>query len=242
MAYILLTESDYDMNVYLDWLGQYGQVEVLGTLVQDQDEVNNLIASNEARFRNAQFIVFSGGSDIDPKYFNIDLQEDELDRYKIKLPNNRRDFIEDQYFRLARKYSLPVLGICRGIQFINCLMGGSLCFDLGSETDCMKHTEYPDRSSFYHEIIPERDSWLMRLLEIHENQYVASRHHQAVKNIAPGLKLAARSPDGIIEFLESKKSQDKIALMQFHPEFMYKENRNSELADRIGRLFCNSRI
>jgi putative glutamine amidotransferase len=111
--------------------------------------------------------------------------------------------------RRAVAASLPVLGICRGQQVINVALGGTLHQHL-PEHD--KH-DLP-RSHLAHEIQVEAGSELERAAE-GDPVMVNSLHHQAIKDLAAGLRVTARSPDGVVEALEAG---DRVVAVQCHPE------------------------
>ena len=124
---------------------------------------------------------------------------------------SKRDLLEISWLKEA--YSkMPVLGICRGLQISNVVLGGTLFEDLSSEK--VKHTSnktaiagepQPLLESSYHDIVFE-DGKRIR---------VNSRHHQGIKDLAPGLKPLARcSDDDLLEMVEG----DKSLFVQWHPE------------------------
>lgn len=103
----------------------------------------------------------------------------------------------------------PVFGICRGQQLINVAFGGSLFAHIddhdghGQPRDILAHPVDVDPDSELGRVAPAR---LM----------VNSLHHQAVRDLAPGLRATAHSPDGIIEALES--DDGLVVAVQSHPE------------------------
>lgn len=144
-------------------------------------------------------IVFTGGADIHPSLYGIQSLEN----------ISERDLCEKEYFRYYNG-RIPIVGVCRGMQLINSLMGGDLYSDLVTDIS-EKHSIHLPHNKFssYHKIISEGSSL------VSDGTYlVNSRHHQAVKNVAPGLSIKGKAEDGTIEILED---QDKI-LVQFHPE------------------------
>lgn len=103
----------------------------------------------------------------------------------------------------------PVFGICRGQQLINVAFGGSLFAHIddhdghGEARDILAHAVDIDPDSELGRVAPQR---LM----------VNSLHHQAVKDLAPGLRATAHSLDGIVEALES--TDGLVVAVQSHPE------------------------
>ena len=120
---------------------------------------------------------------------------------------------------------LPILAICRGIQVLNVAYGGTLVQDIPSQiSSALEHRmEVPPHHSFdyAHEIWIENESTLARLmsdrLKDSDTCEVNSRHHQAVKELAPGFQVSATAPDGIIEAIEHPAAPFCLGV-QWHPE------------------------
>ena len=119
------------------------------------------------------------------------------------------DQTEVALVRSAVESGLPVLGICRGQQLINVALGGSLLPHIdghdghGQPRSRLAHAVAIDPQSEFGRVAPQQ---LM----------VNSLHHQAVKEVAPGLRVTAHSPDGIIEAIESPDGM--VVAVQSHPE------------------------
>jgi putative glutamine amidotransferase len=121
--------------------------------------------------------------------------------------------------------NIPVLGICGGMQLINVFFGGSLYQDINSQLP--KALNHENGSE--HEISIEDDTILKRI--IHAERFAAkSHHHQSVKVLGKGLRVNAKSSDGIIEGIEAPRSF--ILGIQWHPEVD-----EGEISDRIFRAF-----
>ena len=150
-------------------------------------------------------LVLQGGADISPLAYGEEPLKPEWagdpmrDEYEISLV---------KAFTAAAK---PVLGICRGAQMINVALGGSL------------HQDIPDhRSDHYdqhaHEVHLEPGSGLARLYGEVGPRRVVSIHHQAIKRLAPGLRVEARADDDVIEAVRGTGAS-YICAVQWHPEF-----------------------
>ena len=159
-------------------------------------------------------LVLTGGEDVDPARYGEKRHE------KVRSVNAARDATEAALIKEARKRGTPVLAICRGIQMLNVALGGTLVQDIPSqcETD-IAHDEESARNSRTHEISVEPGSLIATAIGT-EHCTVNSFHHQSVKRVADGMRVTARSPDGIIEGLESTDEHWWVMAVQWHPEEM----------------------
>ena len=116
----------------------------------------------------------------------------------------------------ARERGLPVLAICRGIQLLNVGLGGTLFQDLPSERPGpVPHEDSQAR----HALRVDPDSLLGRTLGRAAALPVNSRHHQAIRDLAPGLRVSATAEDGVIEAVEPEDPAAPWMLgVQWHPE------------------------
>ena len=150
-------------------------------------------------------LVMTGGEDFDPALYG------EKRSSELGTVNAPRDDFDIRLLNAARRRRLPVVGICRGCQLLNIAFGGSLWQDLPSEYPA----EGVQHRNVYHRIAVEPDSRLAGVLGT-TNIVVNSIHHQAVKRLARGFKIVAKSPEGVVEAIEGT---DYPAIgFQFHPE------------------------
>ena len=149
-------------------------------------------------------LLLPGGWDVDPSLYGEEKDE------KVGPIDPELDASELSMFRQARERGLPVLGICRGQQVINVALGGSLVQHL-DDHDVRGH----GRSHLAHTIEVNPESELGRAALKHKVR-VNSFHHQAVKNLAPGLQQTASGEDGTVEGVES--DDGLIVAVQCHPE------------------------
>lgn len=195
------------MYYYVESVHRNGGLPVMIPLGLDDFELREL-------FERLDGMVISGGGDIDPEL--IGMQKHEA-MYGI---DSDRDRIEFNLIRWAVQDEKPFLGICRGAQVFNVALGGTLYGDIASDAPNhpLKHDWFPGhpRDKIAHPISVAEDSRLANVLGS-PLLGVNSLHHQAVKDAAPGLEVAARAPDGIIEAVELR--DHKFALgVQWHPE------------------------
>ena len=159
-------------------------------------------------------LVLTGGEDVDPARYGEKRHE------KVRSVNVARDATETALIEEAKARGTPVLAICRGIQILNVALGGTLVQDIASQcpTD-IDHDDDSPRDSRAHEISIEPGSMIARAVGT-EHCTVNSFHHQSVKRVADGMRVTARSPDGIIEGLESTDEDWWVMAVQWHPEEM----------------------
>jgi len=158
-------------------------------------------------------LVLTGGEDVDPARYGEKRHE------KIRSINAARDATEIALIEGAKARGKPVLAICRGIQILNVALGGTLVQDIPSQLDTkIAHDEDSPRNSRSHDISIEPGSLIAKAVGT-EHCTVNSFHHQSVKRVADGMRVTARSPDGVIEGLESTDDWWVIAV-QWHPEEM----------------------
>ncbi len=169
-------------------------------------------------------VVFTGGGDINTKYYGEEVKYDTVQSYQY------RDEIEFGLLQAAVSLEKPVFGICRGMQLINVFFGGSLYQNLHSGYEnigTLLHRESDhEKEKMSHDIAIEPDSFLSRIYPDTTHISVNSLHNQCVRQLGQGLKIAARSTDGIIEALEHESLA--ISGVQWHPEYSYRSDVNSQ--------------
>lgn len=136
-------------------------------------------------------IVISGGEDIDPALYGSKISPTNLGKAE---PRVRTDW-ERELIEACDKKGIPILGVCYGGQLLNVHYGGTLYQDIVTELGSNLSHGTSD-ASVVHEVSFEQD-----FLGFREGDMVATahRHHQAVRDIAPGFEVIARAPDGTIE-------------------------------------------
>ena len=173
-------------------------------------------------------LVLTGGVDIDPQRYG------EARHATVKDVNPARDEFEARLLDEALAADLPVLAICRGHQLLNVCLGGGLQQHIESG-EHRAHKEQP-YASRWHEVTLDGGSRLAGILGT-APVWVNSRHHQAVTadRLAPGLRVAARSEDGVVEAVESEAHRWVIAV-QWHPE--REEPERPDFSRLSARLFA----
>jgi putative glutamine amidotransferase len=164
-------------------------------------------------------LLLTGGSDIAPGRYGEEPHPSVVD---VDLP---RDEFELAIVTEARRRDVPILAICRGIQVLNVAAEGTLVQDIPTQVpgglEHMLKSPPHQPYELAHEVWFEKDSLLGRLMRERltdtDTCEVNSRHHQAVKQIAAGLKVSATAPDGVIEAIEDPAARFCLGV-QWHPE------------------------
>ena len=163
-------------------------------------------------------LMLTGGDDVEPSRYG------EPPHAATVPAEAGRDEFEIALVREARARRLPIFAICRGIQVLNVACGGTLVQDIPSSVSGgVKHSLTVPPNTPYtlaHEVWVEKDSLLSRLLgdrAIGDTCEVNSRHHQSVKTLAPGFRVSATAPDGVIEAIEDPALPFCVGV-QWHPE------------------------
>lgn len=166
-------------------------------------------------------LLLTGGEDISPCFYN------EEPRIVIGATSPQRDQSEIWLIQEAMNQKKPILGICRGMQLINVVLGGSLYQDLSEHPHVsVQHVQKAKPHISTHSIQVEENSYVSTLFET--GSYVNSFHHQALKTIGSPLKVTAWSHDNIPEAIEYFESSQSILGLQWHPELnALKENTQS---------------
>lgn len=159
-------------------------------------------------------LVLTGGEDVDATIYGQDKHQES------NAPNAARDATEIALVRAAREMRKPVLAICRGPQILNVALGGTLIQDIPSQVPgALEHNAVRDRAARVHGVRVEPGSLIARAMG-ETRLTVNSLHHQSVEKIAPGLKVTAVAPDGVIEGVESESPGWWVLAVQWHPEEM----------------------
>jgi len=168
-------------------------------------------------------LLLTGGDDVAPSRYG------EAAHGSVVEAEPGRDEFEIGLIAAARATKLPMLAICRGIQVLNVACGGTLVQDIPSQVaGALTHSlpSPPNQPySLAHEIWIEKDSVLSKLMRERladaDTCEVNSRHHQAVKAVAPGFTVSATAPDGVIEAIEDPASRFCLGV-QWHPENFFR--------------------
>ena len=191
---------------FLDRIEDNGGVPLLIPDLRD-DAIVDLLALCDG-------LHVTGGPDVAPRRYGRHPQA------KFGSVSPRRDHLDAIAVGYAlERPEMPVLGICRGIQAINVVAGGTLVQDVPSEVKgALKHGQGAPGWYGTHDITVVEGSRLHGILGC-ERASVNSYHHQAVDDLAPGFRIVARSDDRVVEAIEREEGALCLGL-QFHPEIM----------------------
>lgn len=213
----ITTIIDREMNSY--WmLPQYvemvkiaGGVPVVLTPVEDEEAITSLISKLDG-------VIIAGGPDINPEIYNEEKSSvcGEIDY--------ERDNSEIKIFMEVYKNKKPVLGICRGFQLINSLMGGSLFQDIPTQFNSeISHRQERPYSVPKHSV--NVSGFLSNIVQKNEIM-VNSCHHQGIKVLANNLEIVGQTKDGLIEAFTIKDYPFGLGV-QWHPEMLFKDDEAS---------------
>lgn len=139
------------------------------------------------------------------------------------LKESRTRF-EKELLEAALASSLPVLGICGGMQLMNVVRGGTLHQDLVADAGVSGHEQPPPKDVPTHAIKVPAGTLLWRLIGLGVPEHrVNSTHHQAVKDAGTGVLVAATAPDGVVEAIELPDVPFAIGV-QWHPETLLRHD------------------
>ncbi len=160
-------------------------------------------------------VLFSGGVDIQPALYGEQKHPatDDIDK--------QLDTFEVALMKLALLEDIPILGICRGMQLLNIMLGGSLYQDIPTQLpDAFNHCRRDmPRTALAHDILIEEGSLAEKAMGVSRCN-INSLHHQAVKIPGKGVRLSGRAIDGTAEILEVPEHRFAMGV-QGHPEEIY---------------------
>ena len=200
-------QSYWMLPGYMQALEACLSIPAMLPLTQDKTELLYFI-------RECDGLLLPGGQDVEPALYG----EARSEQCGPTCP--ARDTMEGILLDAAIRLDKPVLGICRGLQFLNTHTGGTLYQDLASEHPTgISHRMTPPYDRVAHQVTIERESPLYEIIGSKEYG-VNSCHHQAIRDLSPILAPAATSEDGLIEAAWMPGKHFMLGV-QWHPEFSY---------------------
>jgi len=219
------TPLNYIERKYADILLECGMIPILLPVYESAEYIQDILMELDG-------LVASGGGKIRESLLHGEttppLAETAPERYRF----------EKELYTEALKLEMPIIGMCRGAQMINEVLGGTMIYHIPSEImNCLEHNQSNQNIPAElpsHKIHINPGSFLARLIDIEEAD-VNSFHRQSVKEPGEGLIICARSSDGVVEALEGS-NHNFILLTQFHPESLFRSD------EKWKRLFDELRI
>jgi putative glutamine amidotransferase len=192
----------YLLADYFDSVELAGGVPVLIPQIRNGDALRDLLGRLGG-------LVITGGPDTPPARYGQPAHS------MTKPVHKRRDEFDFRCLETALDLGLPILAICYGAQLLNVFLGGTLIQDIPSQRPSAgRHVQ--DGPRLLHPVRIEPDTKLARCLGV-AGLEANSSHHQAVDQLGRGLRVSARSRDGIVEGIET--TDDRLILgVQWHPE------------------------
>ena len=183
-------ERAYVNNDYIQSVMMAGGVPFIIPMVQDENIIKTQLECVDA-------LIISGGHDINPLMYG----EEPSQKLGAILP--KRDAFDAAVVKLAMELKIPTIGICRGEQMLNVANGGTLYQDLSFIDGCyIKHNQGSLPSTATHTTNIVEGTKLHGILG--DVVMTNSFHHLAVKDVAPGFKIAALAKDGVVEAIEKE--------------------------------------
>lgn len=163
----------------------------------------------------ADGLLLSGGEDVDPQLYGEEPQPG------LGAISPERDRVEAMLARAFLAADKPVFAICRGLQLLNAVEGGTLLQDIERQhAGALQHKQAAPRDHLSHRVQVEPGTLLARAAGF-DRLRVNSFHHQAVKRAAPGYRVNAVAADGVAEGIESESHRFVLGV-QWHPENLHR--------------------
>ena len=190
-------QSVWMLPDYLDGIKAAGGIPVVLPIAMSEADAERIVETFDG-------FVFTGGQDV------------------ASCPE--RDEVETLLLKKALEADKPILGICRGLQFINVFLGGTLWQDLPSQHPSgIVHRQGKPYGVPTHQVSINGELQSLLCKDILD---VNTLHHQAVKDLGSGLTPMAVAPDGLIEAFQMPDKRFVWAV-QWHPEYLFKTDKDS---------------
>lgn len=189
---------------YYDSIMRAGGVPVVVPPIEDEDDLCRVLDAVDG-------FVLVGGADLDPRHDGFMLHP------SMRLLDSRREQFDRMVVRQIAQRHMPVLAIGAGMQLLNVAQGGNLFLHVPEDMPkALPHLDTLD-PAHRHALEVAPGSLMERIYgegELRVNSY----HHMAIDMVAPGFRVTATCPDGVIEAIESTHSDWFAVGTQFHPE------------------------
>ena len=204
-------QSVWMLPDYLDGIKAAGGLPIVLPLEMSEEDANQVVETCDG-------FLFTGGQDVSPELYGM------KDATGTIVACPERDKMETLLLSKALHADKAVLGICRGLQFINVFLGGTLWQDLPSQHPSeIVHRQSKPYGVPSHQVKLSGDLKSLLGKDILE---VNTLHHQAVKDLGKGLTAMAIAPDGIVEAAQMLGKRFVWAV-QWHPEYLFRTDKDS---------------
>ena len=201
----------YIYSDYVRPIAELGGAPVIIPVLRDSDYYVDSLS-------HADGLVLIGGVDVNPYLFGQTVERG------FGHVDPDKDFGEIEMTRIALKMNIPILAICRGIQLLNMVMGGTIHQHIPDDIpNAYKHNPGFPPGTLSHDVSVVKGSLLHKITGS-EKIAVDSSHHQAVDKVGNDLFISARSGDGVIETLEMPSKRWVLAV-QWHPERIWRSTK-----------------
>ena len=208
-------ESYWMLPGYMKAIEMYGAIPLMLPLTEETEMLDYFLESCDG-------FMMTGGHDIAPEIYGAERSE------LCEIVSDLRDTMDIYVLKNAVEMDKPVMGICRGLQLMNAVYGGTLYQDISTlNPSDTPHRMKPPYDVPRHEVSIVEGSPLHKLIDC-ETLGVNSLHHQAIDVLSPEFESMAVAPDGIVEaiYMPGKKF---VWAVQWHPEFAYQVSPENQL-------------
>ena len=189
---------------YFDAVNKAGGIPLLIPPLHSEDDLTRVLDLLDG-------VVLCGGADLDCRHDGFMLHP------SMRLLDPRREDFDRCLVRMIAERRMPVFGVGCGMQLLNVIQGGNLFLHLPEDLPrALPHAD-PMDPAHRHALVVTPGSLMERVYGEGEIR-VNSMHHMAIDEVAPGLAVTARCPDGVVEAVESTRDDWFVLGTQFHPE------------------------
>lgn len=218
---LVVTRRTSRKHKFIDYVGEFHLHLLirLRTLPIMVPVAEGALACLSQYMQDMRGLLLVEGEDIEPRRYD----HEEANLHYLEKTHALKDEIEIRLARHALLHDLPILGICRGSQLLNVILGGTLYGDVQREKQsALKHINYGEHYDEYRHavsIVPATPlaKWYRR-----PTLQVNSYHHQGVRELGSHLQAMAHAEDGLVEAFYDPRYRFVVGL-QFHPERMLEE-------------------
>lgn len=204
-------QSVWMLPDYLDGIKAAGGIPIVLPLDLSDEDAERIVETCDG-------FLFTGGQDVSPDLYGMN------DATGTIVFSPERDKLESLLLSKALEADKPIMGICRGLQFINAFLDGTLWQDLPTQHPSeIVHRQGKPYDAPTHQVTLSGD---LQTLLGKEVLNVNTLHHQAVKELGKGLIPMAVAPDDLIEAAQLMGKRFVWAV-QWHPEYLFRTDKDS---------------